>query len=175
MRQLLAKQQVRFLVAGCVNTGLDFVMLNLLTLALGLPDLVANTISVTIGICISYALNHFFVFRYPHRIRLMKFLEFFAITGFSSLVLQNLIIVGFESLFDTTFGNSLLLFAGEDQRPFIALNIAKATAVLVGLVWNFLLYKFVVFRAPSPATRPAGEPAVDVDRSASDSSQAVVE
>lgn len=148
MRKLLAKQQVRFLIAGCFNTALDFLILNVLTLALGLPVLAANTISVLFGISISYALNHFFVFRYPFRISWRKFLEFFLITGISSLGIQTLIIWLFELFFDTSFGNSLLLVPDAEGRHFIAINVAKFTAVLVGLVWNFTMYRFVVFRLP---------------------------
>lgn len=152
MRKLLAKQQVRFLIAGCFNTALDFLILNVLTLALGIPVLAANAVSVLFGICISYALNHFFVFQYPDRIRLRKLLEFFLVTGFSSLVIQSVIIYLFEMLFNTSFGNSLLLVPDEDGRHFIALNVAKFCAVLVGLMWNFTMYRFVVFRAPKAGT-----------------------
>ena len=148
MKDLLAKQQVRFLIAGCFNTGLDFLILNVLTLAFELPVIVANCISVLFGISISYGLNHFFVFRYPYRISWKKCVEFFLLTGFSSLVIQNVIIFGFELLFDTTFGNSLLLVPDEAGRHFLAINIAKFTAVLVGLVWNFTVYKFVIFKRP---------------------------
>lgn len=146
MRALLARQQFRFLVAGCFNTALDFLLLNVLTLAFGLPTLAANTISVLIGIGVSYTLQHFFVFRYPYRINLLKFLQFFAVTGFSSLVLQNVVIFLFEMLFDTKFGNSLLFLSDPAGNAILALNVAKASAVLTGLVWNFLFYKFVVFR-----------------------------
>jgi putative flippase GtrA len=151
---LLAKQQVRFLIAGCFNTGLDFLLLNVLTLAFGLPTLLANTISVLIGIAVSYALQHFFVFRYPYRVSLIKFLQFFVLTGFSSLILQNVIIYLFELLFDTRFGNSLLLLSDPAGQHILAINIAKASAVLVGLVWNFTMYRFVVFRRRDPAAAP---------------------
>ena len=143
------ERQVRFLIAGCFNTALDFVMLNLLTLWLGFSDLVGNSISVSIGVSISYLLNHHFVFRYPQRVSLVKFAQFFAITGFSSLVLQNLVIGAFELGFDTDFGRSLLVFADPGGRHFVALNTAKVAAVLVGLVWNFTLYRVLVFRVPS--------------------------
>ena len=153
MRRLWALQQVRFLTIGAVNTALDFLMLNLLTLGLGLGVFVANTISVTIGICLSYGLNHTVVFRYPERMTVRRFLAFFAVTGFSSLVLQNVIILLFELLFGTTFGHSLLFLATDDEDRFLALNVAKAVAVLVGLVWNFALYQMVVFPAAQDGER----------------------
>lgn len=140
------------MIAGCINTALDFLILNVMTLALGLPVLVGNTVSVTFGICVSYALQHFFVFRYPYRISWGKFLEFFLITGFSSLVIQNVIIFLFELLFNTKFGNSLLFLPTEAGRHVLALNLAKLTAVLIGLVWNYTMYRLVVFRKPKAET-----------------------
>ncbi len=132
-------------------------ILNVLTLALGLPVLVANSSSVIVGICVSYALQHFFVFRYPYRIAWRKFLEFFLITGFSSLVIQNLVIFGFEGLFQTKFGNSLLFLPTAEGNHVLALNAAKFCAVLVGLVWNFFMYKFIVFRLPKISAKAANE------------------
>lgn len=149
MKRLLSQQKVRFLIAGCLNTGLDFLILNLLTVLGALPVLLANGISVTLGITISYLLNHYFVFRYPRRVSLRTFGQFFLVTGFSSLVLQSLIIYGFEVFFDTRFGNSLLFLGSTGENAFLAVNIAKAFAVFVGLVWNFCMYKFVVFRQPA--------------------------
>ncbi|MDY0911428.1 GtrA family protein [Rathayibacter festucae] len=157
MRRLLESQKVRFLIAGCTNTAIDFVILNALVLLLGLPTLVANVFSVLVGITISYALNHFFVFRHPGRISVMTFAKFFLVTGFSSLVLQSLIIYGFEVFFDTRFGNSLLFLPSSGENAFLAINVAKAFAVLVGLIWNFCMYKFVVFRAPAAESLPAIE------------------
>ncbi|MHB1173128.1 MAG: GtrA family protein [Lacisediminihabitans sp.] len=157
MRVLLAKKQVRFLIAGCFNTALDFLLLNVLILAFGLPTLVANSVSVLLGIGVSYALNHFFVFRYPYPIRVGTFLQFFAVTGFSSLVLQSLVIYLFELLFKTRFGNSLLFLTDPAGNHVLAINIAKASAVLVGLVWNFTFYRFVVFRTRANDSDAAGD------------------
>lgn len=146
LRAALASQKVRFLLAGCLNTAIDFAILNLLVRLAGLPVLPANAVSVLLGISISYLLNHFFVFRHPERPSLKRFLQFFAVTGFSSLVLQSLVIFSFEVFFDTTFGRSLLFIGTEADQYVLSLNIAKAAAVLVGLVWNFTFYRFVIFR-----------------------------
>ena len=162
----LESQKVRFLVAGSLNTALDFLILNALALLVGLPTLVANVASVTVGISISYLLNHFFVFRHPDRPTIRTFAQFFLVTGFSSLVLQSLIIYGFEVFFDTRFGTSLLFLPSAGEKAFLAINVAKAVAVMVGLVWNFCLYKFVVFRAPSAAVAPELSEVVDEVESA---------
>lgn len=147
MTRLFEKQQVRFLAAGSVNTAIDFVLLNIMTLALGAPVLIANSVSVVFGICLSYVMNHFFVFRYPDRVTVKRFLQFFAVTGFSSLVIQNVIIWLFEMLFGTSFGRSLLFLGSDADNNVLAINFAKAVAVLAGLVWNFAFYRLVVFRS----------------------------
>ncbi|WP_082481023.1 GtrA family protein [Rathayibacter sp. Leaf299] len=147
MTRLFEKQQVRFLAAGSVNTAIDFVLLNIMTLALGAPVLIANSVSVVFGICLSYVMNHFFVFRYPDRVTVKRFLQFFAVTGFSSLVIQNVIIWLFEMLFGTSFGRSLLFLGSDADNNVLAINFAKAVAVFAGLVWNFAFYRLVVFRS----------------------------
>ncbi|MBM7025767.1 GtrA family protein [Clavibacter zhangzhiyongii] len=168
MTKLLADRRVRFLIAGLLNTGLDFVLLNLLILGAAMPVIGANLVSVTVGITISYFLNHFFVFRHGEAVTLGRFLKFFAVTGFSSLLLQSGVIWLFERGFDTTFGRSLLTFGTSAEQEFLEINIAKATAVLIGLVWNFTLYRLVVFRTPTPGDAAAadGSPAVRAAASA---------
>jgi putative flippase GtrA len=160
--KLLADRRVRFLIAGLLNTALDFLLLNLLILGAHMPVLAANLVSVTVGITISYFLNHFFVFRHGEPVTVGRFLRFFAVTGFSSLLLQSGVIWLFERGFATTFGRSLVMFGTSAEQEFLEINIAKATAVLIGLVWNFTLYRLVVFRTPAPAT-DAGGPAAAPD------------
>jgi putative flippase GtrA len=163
--KLLDDRRVRFLVAGGLNTLLDFVLLNLLILLAGLPVLGANLVSVTVGITVSYFLNHFFVFRHGEPVTLGRFLRFLAVTGFSSLLLQSGVIWLFERGFDTTFGRSLIMFGTNAEQEFVEINVAKATAVLIGLVWNFTLYRLVVFRTPAGATDDADDGAAAADGS----------
>lgn len=145
MEKLLKHEKARFLVVGCLNTGLDFLLLNTIVFVFGIYPLVANTISVTLGITISYVLNHKFVFRSDEEISLRKYITFFAVTGFSSIVIQNSIIYGFEAVGRMHFGHLILMSDIANSNAF-RLNVAKATAVLIGMVWNFVFYKFVVFR-----------------------------
>jgi putative flippase GtrA len=58
-------------------------------------------------------------------------------------------------LFGTSFGRSLLILGNDAANDILAINVAKAAAVFLGLVWNFLFYRFVVFRAaPTEAAAP---------------------
>lgn len=149
LRKLLALDKVRFLIVGCFNTTLDFVLLNLLVLSVHLPVLIANTISVTVGISVSYLLNHHFVFRSDEKISFRKFLAFFAVSGFSSLILQSLVIWSVETVTGSQFGRSLFLLGFLNEHPEVQLNVAKAAAVGVGMVWNFVAYKYFIFKGQS--------------------------
>ncbi|OUD84917.1 hypothetical protein BC477_10940 [Clavibacter michiganensis subsp. michiganensis] len=53
------------------------------------------------------------------------------------------------------------MFGTSAEQEFLEINIAKATAVLIGLVWNFTLYRLVVFRTPTPAAGAGADAAAD--------------
>ena len=146
MRKLFEREKIRFIIAGCANTGLDFVLLNSLVFIIGTFPILANSISVSIGIVISYFLNHYFVFQSKSSVSLKKFFSFFIVTGFSSLAIQGLVIYGFEVMTLSEWGRSLFFVSELGDNKALELNIAKVVAVGVGMVWNFMLYKYLIFK-----------------------------
>lgn len=135
---------------GVFNTLLDFTILNILAFALHVPVLLANTISVCVGVTVSYYLNHYFVFRHHKAPSLQSFVKFFVITGLSAILLQNLIITITTPLylhiisgFAGVVNNSVLI----NYSHQIATNLAKATAVIVGMFWNYFFYSKTVFNS----------------------------
>lgn len=143
----------RFVVVGVFNTVFDLIMLNSMVAILNLPLLLANTISVSIGITVSYFLNRHFVFRVnpeTDRVSISQFLKFFAITGLSVIVVQNSILYVFDVFVGARdiglHGVLGLVGLGNLSDKFINLNTAKLIAVLTGMIWNFLLYNIVVFK-----------------------------
>lgn len=141
------KKIVRFFFVGSFNFLLDITMLNVFTSLLGLRVLVANSISVSIGITASYFLNHRIVFRHPHKYSLLRYVKFFAVTGFSAILLQDFIIeVLAPRIYEVQSGQIVQLLGQSLQAHTVRLNVAKVIAVIIGLVWNFLLYKYIVFR-----------------------------
>lgn len=154
LHSLWSKKIIRFGVIGSCNTLLDLVMLNILVLVVGLGELPANTISVCIGISISFFLNRMVVFQKSKESKkstLKQFAKFFMITGFGVLVIQNITILGLGralGLHDIGIHGLLeLVGLGAISIRFINLNIAKILAVLVGMCWNFIMYNFVVFKS----------------------------
>lgn len=161
MERILKHEKVRFLLAGGLNTGLDFLFLNILVFLFNALPLVANTISVIIGITISYFLNHYFVFKSTETVTLKKYFMFFLATGFSSLIIQSVIILGFAAFFQTDFSRSLFVVSDSPMTEFVELNIAKAVAVVIGMVWNFLIYKYFIFKDRTASVPTASEEADD--------------
>lgn len=146
IKRFLGNEKIRYIVAGVFNTILDVSLLNLIVTLLQLPPVIANTISVSVGITISYFLSHYFVFARKDGISLKKYLMFFCVTGFSAIILQGLIIFGVEHVLASAWAHSFFLLRDLAANETLGLNAAKIAAVSVSMVWNFLLYKYVVFR-----------------------------
>lgn len=150
------KQVIRFLCVGTFNTILDVSLLLTLYKVLGFPEVVANTISVLVAITVSYFLNHRIVFRQKHGYKLSAYLKFLLITGFSAVAIQDTIIFLFTKvLFDPSGYADVSIVGASVSVATLSLLAAKAVGVGIGLVWNFLLYKYVVF---------GGKKAKDIDQ-----------
>ncbi|HVA11225.1 MAG TPA: GtrA family protein, partial [Candidatus Dormibacteraeota bacterium] len=152
LNKLWQHKVIRFGCVGVVGTLTDLTLLNIFVFGFGLNILVGNLFSASISITMSYFLNHAIVFRREYEISLRLFLKFITITGLSILVVQTVVIYSFEHIFTIArlhamFGNEL----SSVRTRFLQVNGAKATAVLFGMTWNFVLYHFVVFRHPKEA------------------------
>src|SRR6266581_235437 len=77
------KSYIRFLIAGCFNTCLTF-LIYVTGILLGINYLIANSFAWTIGVIVSFLLNSKFVFRkaYMHR----RFFVFALSNAFSAVV-----------------------------------------------------------------------------------------
>jgi putative flippase GtrA len=144
VRRLWERRIVRFLCVGTLNTLLDFTVLNLLVMMAHFPELAANGVSVSVGITASYFLNHRVVFRHPQKYAIKSFVRFFLVTGIGAIVIQNtvLFLAGKTGYAHSASSVHFLLSISEKT---LVLNVAKAIAVVFGLVWNFLLYKYFIF------------------------------
>jgi putative flippase GtrA len=153
-RKIWGHKIVRFIVVGGINTLLDLTILNILVLLVGLPAVIGNLISASICISLSYFLYHRLVFRSPESYSVKQFVHFFLVTGVGILIFQTLIIAFVTHVLgNKDVGvNHLLGFIKIKplKDSFINLNIAKLCAVIVGLVWNFSLYHFVIFKTQQP-------------------------
>lgn len=124
---------LRYALVGGFNSLLDLSLFSLFAVLLQLDVLLANVISTTITMCVSYLLNRFWVFRSDAGWASTA-AGFVAVTLFSGLVIQSGVIW-------------LVLQAGTTIAPafpyeFLA-PIAKVAAMGVGMVTNYLGYRWL--------------------------------
>lgn len=135
MKQLPEKHavKIRFILTGGCNTIIDFTLLFLLTIGLGTPKIIANTISTFVAFIFSFVVNRKFTFQ-SHEINLKKQIILFTVVTLSGIwVLQNIVIFYVTPLLG-------------GLRRQLSLLIAKIIATIFSLLWNFILYSKIVFR-----------------------------
>jgi len=159
IKKFWAFSAVRFVSVGIINTIVDFSILNILVFSFDLNKIIANTISVSVAMLVSYTLNRRLVFRYEGKDHAKKLLLFIAITAFGLFVLQNLIIYTLAHLitWPASVATSIIHGIGftNVSKDFITLNFAKAIATAVTMVWNYFMYrKFVFNNTPDKQKHP---------------------
>jgi len=128
--RLLSATQLRFSAVGIANTLVDALGF-LLLVKLGLPLFVANLISTTAGMVLSFILNRGFTFRAQSGSVSRQVLLFLAVNALGLWVIQAAVILAVTS-----------------ALPGVPLILAKGAGIGVGLVWNYVMYSRLVFRAP---------------------------
>jgi putative flippase GtrA len=139
----LVKQFTKFVIIGFMNTIIDFGVLNLLMWLTGVYKgswiILLNAISFSIAVTNSYFWNKYWTFRaketgQPAMVA-KEFSQFVMIT-LIGLGINTSIVYGVTTLIPPLFGIGPELWA----------NLAKAAATAISLIWNFIGYKFIVFK-----------------------------
>lgn len=137
-------QLAKFAAVGILNTAIDFGILNILSLASGVSaGLIIGGVNVPgfgAAVMNSYFWNKLWVFqdRKTGESVMRDFPTFFVVTIIGVAINSGLVI------FLTTHAPLLSGLAASRR-----LNLAKAVATIVTLIWNFLGYKLIVFRKTS--------------------------
>lgn len=132
-------QLSKFGAVGILNTSIDFGILNLLSLITGVTAGIAvggyNLPGVSVAVVNTYFWNKFWVFRQGGD-KSFGDIPIFLLVTISGIV-----------------GNSVIVVLGAAYLPHlvpgkagILLNLAKLFATAFSLAWNFLGYKFFVFK-----------------------------
>ena len=124
---------LRYLLVGGFNTLLDLGLFTVFAVAVGLQPLVANVISTSITLCVSYLLNRLFVFRTTRSVQ-HTVVQFVAVTLISGLVVQSAVIW-------TVIRLGALMVPGLSHD--ILAPLAKVVAMGVGMVSNYLGYRWL--------------------------------
>jgi len=149
LNSLWEHKKVRFLCAGTTNAVVDLSILNTLVFEFHFPIWLGNTIAVSVAITMSYFLNHRIVFRHHHNPSLKQYLKFFLVTGVGVIITQTLIIYLTRATFYRLLHIQIPAFSSNVDTK-LSLNIAKLTAAVLGMVWNYILYTKIIFKKALP-------------------------
>jgi len=143
MSSKLIRQFSKFVVIGFMNTAIDFAVLNLLMWQTGIYKgqwiILLNAIAFAVAVINSYFWNKFWTFRAkeadePGEIA-KEFSQFIVVT-LIGLAINSSIVFGVTTFIPPFF----------DLSPELWANLAKAAATGFSLIWNFIGYKFIVFK-----------------------------
>ena len=137
--QALVLQGIKFVLVGILNTAIDFGVLNLLILITGITGGWAiaplNAISFLCAATNSYLWNKFWTFKAKGGVAGKEFSQFLIISLIGIGINTGIVVAG-TSLVSPLFGLSSKVWV----------NLIKVLATGVSMVWNFLGYKFIVFK-----------------------------
>lgn len=134
------RQFARFAVAGFLAAAVDFGVLNFLmyatSLESGWPFVFFKAASFMVAATNSYFVNKFWTFNRIEKVSYKEYLQFFAVSlvGIS-------INVGIASIVVNGIGPQF----GIGPRAWANLGAVAGSAI--GLIWNFIGFKLVVFKA----------------------------
>ncbi|MDD5099008.1 MAG: GtrA family protein [Candidatus Colwellbacteria bacterium] len=161
MENKTLSQAAKFTAVGIINTLIDFTVLNILLavgftasfILFGQEFIVANIISVSVAVINSFVLNRFWAFGSTKEKTNIwnEIWKFLIITFIGMFVIHQII---FNVLYSSTpwlmdFFYSIIRVIRLDSVfsfEFVRINSAKVIATIASLVWNFVGYKFFVFK-----------------------------
>ena len=125
---------VKFAMVGAFGMVVDLSILNLLHRAVGLPLLVANSISFSTAVVSNFTWNRLWTFPESRRRPIVSLLGQFALVNLIGLAINNLVLWAVYQLI----------------RPVIPnpwdYNLAKVTAIGVVLFWNYFINRAWTYR-----------------------------
>jgi len=132
-------QFTKFIMVGFANTAVDFGILNFLMGITGIYSgqgiFFLNSISFVVAVMHSYVWNKFWTFKVKKTDAAKEFLQFLIVS------VVGLLINGAIVFMITTWVKPLFGLVDASWA-----NVAKIAATVISLVWNFIGYKFVVFK-----------------------------
>lgn len=139
MRASSRKEQVRFVkfaVVGTIGAAVDFAVLNVLVLIVGLTPLAANPFSVAAAVVSNFTFNRFWSFPESRSRPVIPQFTQYALINVVGLLLN-------QGIMWAMLG---LVIPSLPVAPPLDYNLAKATAILLVLFWNFGINRLTTYR-----------------------------
>lgn len=140
------EQFIKFAMIGAMNTGVDLIILNIETMTTGVRTgagyAFQKGVSFLVAVILSYFLNKYWAFQDKSKEEgAKKFSQFIFISVIGMII--NVTVATLAVTYLKTPLNSALHLSISDQL-WVSLGALCGTAI--GLIWNFIGYKFIVFK-----------------------------
>lgn len=139
----------KFGVVGLLNTVIDFGLLNIVHFHFGVTLILANLISTTAAMVFSFVANRQVVFTSHSQALWQQIWRFWIITAIGVYVFQTgaIWLLTHPLLVVPRLGVTAVRNLGLHHlsSSFIITNIAKLIATVISLIWNYIMYREVVF------------------------------
>lgn len=146
MTQENQKEFGKFFLVGVASTGFDYLLLNFFAVILGIPLLIANSISAPFSSYVSYRLNKRLVFEDRMHGQRKTLMLYVMIVAFGILVIQNTLLHLLQGSIAQTLAETVhSTIGGSLSTEALAINIAKVGASLIAALWNFFMLRRFVF------------------------------
>lgn len=130
----------RYVLIGIINTGIDFAVLNILSAATGIVRgnglIPLNIISFTVAVTTGYFMHKAWSFQDQSQTRKREQFTVFLVVSLIGVFINTAIVRAISTNVQPL----------PNFTPVEWLNTAKAAATVFSLFWNFLGYKFFVFK-----------------------------
>ncbi|HEX8182841.1 MAG TPA: GtrA family protein [Candidatus Saccharimonadales bacterium] len=136
-------QKSKFAVIGVLNTLVDFGIYYAVFQATG-SIVIANILGTSAALVFSFILNSRYTFQ-TRQWTVRNFALFIVVTLFGVWVLQTLAIYGFNHLLQPILSGQSALLGSYSE--IVSTLLPKLLATGISLVWNYLWYSKVIFKA----------------------------
>ena len=128
-----AERFLKFAVVGTIGFIVDFGLLYILKEFVGLPTIIANTLSFCAAVVRNFTLNRYWTYPDSRSKKLSAQLIQFTLVSLVGLLINDIIVVLLEHPFQS------LLDTGLSFLPIAGYIPAKIVATVVVLFWNFFI------------------------------------
>jgi putative flippase GtrA len=144
------KQLFNYLLVGGLVTLVDVIVYQQLSGGSRLPRVAANVVSTSLGMALGFGLHFALVFHPSDPQLAVRVSRYLMTVGCSVYGVQNLVIYALGDVWrrPVRFAQGFVrLIDGEslERDDFIDRMTGKIAATAAGMVWNFVLFKYVVY------------------------------
>lgn len=133
LTKLLQKSVVRYVVVGVSSLAVDYTVLLVLFHVFGVNVAVASIIAMVCGLVVNFMLNKLWSFKAE---------------GGTKQSIKQAVLYGTLVVVNLAFTS---WFASYMLTLHIGPEISKLVSTAIITLWNYILYKLLIFKAPEPA------------------------